>query len=60
MEKKEQFAAKLVKLIQEYPKILVVDIDNIGSHHMQKIRKALRGDAVVLCGKNVRYFIVYC
>jgi len=50
--KKEAFANKLIKLVQTYPKVLLVQIDNVGSHHMQKIRKALRGDAVILCGKN--------
>jgi len=51
-DKKEAFAERLLKLVQEYPKALVVEIDNVGSHHMQKIRKAIRGEAVLLCGKN--------
>jgi large subunit ribosomal protein LP0 len=32
--------------------MLVVSCDNIGSAHMQKIRKSLRGKAVILMGKN--------
>jgi len=51
-DKKEAFAERLLKLVAEYPKALVVEIDNVGSHHMQKIRKAIRGEAVLLCGKN--------
>jgi large subunit ribosomal protein LP0 len=52
-EKKQQYFAKLVKLLDEYPSILVVGADNVGSNHMQNIRKALRSKgAVLLMGKN--------
>ena len=54
MEKKQQYFDKLIKLISEYPKVLVVECDNVGSHHMQKVRKSLLGEAVMLMGKNVR------
>jgi len=50
--RKQAYFNKLVKLLDEYPKILVVGVDNIGSLHMQKIRKSLRGKAIVLMGKN--------
>jgi len=50
--KKEAFAQRLLKLVAEHPKVLVIEIDNVGSFHMQKIRKAIRGEAVLLCGKN--------
>jgi len=50
--KKEAFANRLLKLVTDYNKALLVEIDNVGSHHMQKIRKAVRGEAVILCGKN--------
>jgi len=36
----------------DYTKILIVGADNVGSHLMQRIRHALRGQAVILMGKN--------
>jgi len=51
-QKKNEYFEKLVSLLEEYPKILLVTCDNIGSAHMQKIRKSLRGKAVLLMGKN--------
>jgi len=43
---------KLIALLEEYPRLIFVTCDNIGSHHMQKIRLGLRGRAVLLMGKN--------
>jgi len=51
-ERKQEFFTRLVKLLEDYPKIFIVGADNVGSHHMQKIRMALRGKAVILMGKN--------
>jgi len=52
-ERKQQYFAKLVKLLDEYPCVLVVGADNVGSNHMQSIRRALRAKgAVLLMGKN--------
>eukprot|EP01115_Flamella_aegyptia_P010876 TRINITY_DN49005_c0_g1_i1.p1 TRINITY_DN49005_c0_g1~~TRINITY_DN49005_c0_g1_i1.p1 ORF type:complete len:312 (-),score=162.77 TRINITY_DN49005_c0_g1_i1:36-971(-) len=51
-ERKQAYFSKLGQLLQEYNKILIVGADNVGSNQMQKIRKALRGKAVVLMGKN--------
>lgn len=51
-QRKEDYFAKLLKLLAEYKKILVVSADNIGSFHLQKIRQQLRNDAIVLMGKN--------
>jgi len=39
-------------LLDEYQKILIVTADNVGSNQMQQIRRALRGKAVLLMGKN--------
>lgn len=50
--KKEVYLAKLASLLNEYPTIFVVNVDNVGSNQMQQIRKNLRGKAVVLMGKN--------
>jgi len=51
-QKKAEYFERLISLLEEYPKILVVSCDNIGSAHMQKIRRTLRGKAVLLMGKN--------
>jgi large subunit ribosomal protein LP0 len=51
-EKKAVYFDKLYKLLQDYSRILIVLCDNIGSTHMQKIRRELRGQAVLLMGKN--------
>jgi len=51
-DRKQAYFAKLAKLLEEYPKIMIVGADNVGSNQMQKIRKALRGKGVILMGKN--------
>jgi len=50
--KKQAYFNKLIKLLDEYTKIFIVGVDNVGSNQMQKIRQAIRGKAVVLMGKN--------
>ena len=49
---KAEYFSKLRSLIEEYKSIFVVSVDNVSSQQMHEIRKALRGDAVVLMGKN--------
>lgn len=51
-ERKAEYITKLNSYLQDYKSILVVNIDNVGSNQIQQIRKALRGKAVVLMGKN--------
>ena len=51
-EKKIAYDAKLCQLLEEYTQILIVAADNVGSNQLQNIRKGLRGDSVVLMGKN--------
>lgn len=51
-DKKIQYFAKLKELLTEYSSIFVVGVDNVSSQQMHEIRKALRGDATVLMGKN--------
>lgn len=51
-EKKVQYDRKLVRLLEEYSKVLIAVADNVGSNQLQNIRKGLRGDSVVLMGKN--------
>eukprot|EP01027_Heterolobosea_sp_BB2_P027061 GEZU01042254.1.p1 GENE.GEZU01042254.1~~GEZU01042254.1.p1 ORF type:complete len:351 (+),score=146.70 GEZU01042254.1:113-1054(+) len=51
-ERKQNYFNKLIALTQEYPKILIVNADNVGSRQLQQVRTQLRGHAVVLMGKN--------
>uniref|UniRef100_A0A2S2QQV5 Large ribosomal subunit protein uL10 n=1 Tax=Sipha flava TaxID=143950 RepID=A0A2S2QQV5_9HEMI len=49
---KANYFVKLVNLLDEFPKCFIVGADNVGSKQMQQIRISLRGNAVVLMGKN--------
>jgi large subunit ribosomal protein LP0 len=51
-QRKQSYYGRLLKLLVEYKKILLVSADNVGSYHLQKIRQSLRGEAVLLMGKN--------
>lgn len=51
-EKKIAYDAKLCELLDEYTQVLIVAADNVGSNQLQNIRKGLRGDSIVLMGKN--------
>lgn len=42
----------LQSLFDEYARVLLVNVDNVGSKQMQQIRISLRGKAVILMGKN--------
>jgi len=43
---------KLKGLLEEYKSIFIVSVDNVSSQQMHEIRQNLRGEAVVLMGKN--------
>jgi len=51
-DKKIAYDQRLCQFIDEYTQILVAFADNVGSTQLQNIRKGLRGDSVVLMGKN--------
>jgi len=50
--KKEAYFSRLEKLLTDYSKIFIVEADNVGSQQMHQIRISLRGEAVILMGKN--------
>jgi len=50
--KKLEYFNKLKTLLEEYPSIFIVNVDNVGSNQMHQIRHTLRRKAVVLMGKN--------
>jgi len=51
-QRKLDYFDRVSKLLAEYNKVLVVSVDNVGSAHMQSIRKMIRGKGVLLMGKN--------
>lgn len=51
-ERKTWYFQRLQELLDSYSKIMLVQCDNVGSKQMADIRMALRGQAVVLLGKN--------
>ncbi|KAH0465344.1 hypothetical protein IEQ34_005447 [Dendrobium chrysotoxum] len=51
-EKKVKYDKKLCRMLDEYSKVLIALADNVGSNQLQNIRKGLRGDSIVLMGKN--------
>jgi len=52
LARKSAFFGRLQEYLEKYPKAFIVQADNVGSAQMQRIRKSLRGKAVVLMGKN--------
>nr|ANM86210.1 60S acidic ribosomal protein P0-3 [Stygiella incarcerata] len=51
-EKKKLYGQRVVELLESHSRILLVGADNVGSKQFQNIRRALRGKATVLMGKN--------
>jgi large subunit ribosomal protein LP0 len=49
---KAAYFDKLKALLEEYSSIFIVTVDNVSSQQMHEIRHALRGEGVVLMGKN--------
>ncbi|KAI0125942.1 ribosomal protein L10 [Xylariales sp. AK1849] len=49
---KSEYFGKLKGLLEEYKSVFLVTVDNVSSQQMHEIRQALRGQAVVLMGKN--------
>jgi len=50
--RKVKYRKKLEALLRDYRKILVVNVEHVGSRQMQQVRMALRGQAILLMGKN--------
>jgi len=49
---KAAYFDKLKALLEEYKAIFIVTVDNVSSQQMHEIRQSLRGEGVVLMGKN--------
>lgn len=51
-ESKVAYFEKLEQLLKDYKSIFIVTVDNVSSQQMHEIRHSLRGEGVVLMGKN--------
>lgn len=51
-EAKENYFLRLKEYLDTYKSIFIVNVDNVSSNQMHQIRHSLRGDGVVLMGKN--------
>jgi large subunit ribosomal protein LP0 len=51
-ERKEEYFETLKSHFTSYAKCFIVEVDNVGSSQLQQTRKALRGKAEILMGKN--------
>ena len=51
-ERKAEYFIRMKELLSTYTKCLIVEVDNVGSSQLQATRRALRGKAEILMGKN--------
>lgn len=51
-DKKHAYDKKLCQLLDEYPKVLVASANHVGSTQLAAIRRGIRGESVMLMGKN--------
>jgi len=51
-QRKHKFREKLEGLLEQFKKIMVLNIDSVGSNQMQQVRMVLRGECELLMGKN--------
>lgn len=50
--RKQAYFSRLIKHLDAYSKVFICGADNVGSNQLHKVRKALRGKAEMLMGKN--------
>jgi large subunit ribosomal protein LP0 len=51
-QRKNAYWQKLESALEEYKNVLIITVDFVGSKQMQNVRMAIRGEGVVLMGKN--------
>jgi len=51
-ERKTEYFGRMKTLLSTYSKCFIVKVDNVGSSQLQTTRRALRGQAEILMGKN--------
>merc|ERR1712072_1557588 len=52
--RKEVLADELESHFANYTKLFIVGVDNVTSNQLHDIRKSMRGEAVIYCGKNTQ------
>jgi large subunit ribosomal protein LP0 len=57
-DSKAAYFDKLKGLLDEYKTIFIVSVDNVSSQQMHEIRVSLRGQGVVLMGKNTMVWAI--
>ena len=57
-DNKAGYFDRLKGLLEDYKSIFMVGVDNVSSQQMHEIRQALRGEGVVLMGKNTMVSIL--
>ena len=57
---KAAYFDKLQAFLEEYQRIFIVTVDNVSSQQMHEIRQSLRGEGVVLMGKNTMVWQQSC
>jgi large subunit ribosomal protein LP0 len=50
--RKTDYFTKVNTLFREHTKVFIVNVDNVSSSQMHQIRVSLRGEAIILMGKN--------
>jgi large subunit ribosomal protein LP0 len=50
--KKHEYVKNLLESLENYNKAILVECDNVGSKQFQDIRRAIRGNSLILMGKN--------
>lgn len=51
-QRKNTYWGKLEAALAEYKNILIITVDFVGSKQMQNVRSSIRGEGIVLMGKN--------
>lgn len=51
-EKKQAYDRKLCTFLDQYTRVLVVEIDNVGSTQLAAVRRGIRGQSEMIMGKN--------
>lgn len=52
-ERKLEYGKRLKGYLNDFHKIMLVNVDNVGSNQIQEIRQSLIGKGSLIFGKNV-------
>ncbi|CAM0874638.1 unnamed protein product [Alopecurus aequalis] len=51
-DKKQAYDKKLCRFLDEYSRVLIAEVDNVGSTQLAAVRRGIRGESEILMGKN--------